>query len=288
MKSFARAFALFVSGILLTHAVSATEHGPHEEAIAPFIVANAEFTLTHELIHVLIDEIGFPVLSREEDQADYLAVTFLLGLDDSPLSPEMVQRFQAVIDAWRVEWTIVEQDQMDIPYSDPHALEIQRLHDMACLTFGHSPDTLGDFRIENELPRERADLCPEDYLKAANGLEFLRTTLGKTDPGSQLTLRYEAGDSLSHEQYGRWLRENSMIRDIVARIDETYAFPRPITIRVRSCGQANAYWEPDNAEVIMCYGLMDRFVHLSQFRQEYAIDRREWTLGVEKAKSAFK
>lgn len=288
MMRFTRTVALIVGGILLTNVASAAEPGPHDEAIAPFIVANAEFTLVHELIHVLIDEIGFPVLGREEDQADYLAATLLLNLEEGPLSPNMQQRFQAVIDAWRIEWTIVEQDQMDIPYSDPHALEIQRLHDMACLTFGRSPDTLEDFRIENELPRERADLCPEDYTKAASGLEFLQSTLGKSEPGRQLTIRYDAGDSASHDQYGRWLREGSIVQDIIANIDATYAFPRPITIRFRSCGQANAYWEPGDAEVVMCYGLMDRFVHLSQFRQEYAIDRREWTLGVEKAKSAFK
>ena len=37
-----------------------------------FITANAEFTLLHEMGHLLISELQLPVLGREEDAADQL------------------------------------------------------------------------------------------------------------------------------------------------------------------------------------------------------------------------
>lgn len=171
------------------------------EDIARFVISNVEFTLLHEMIHVLIDEAGIPVLAREEDQADYLtAVTFLsqkTGFpvlpaekkkpvvnewppDFGPLTPSGITRMQDIIDAWRIEWTISEQDHMALPWADPHALEIQRLYDLACMTYGRDPRHLEDFRIENELPTDRAEFCEEDFAKAERGLEFIKTTLKNT------------------------------------------------------------------------------------------------------------
>ena len=39
-----------------------------------FITANAEFTLLHEMGHLLISELQLPVLGREEDAADHKRV----------------------------------------------------------------------------------------------------------------------------------------------------------------------------------------------------------------------
>ena len=48
-----------------------------------FITANAEFTLLHEMGHLLISELQLPVLGREEDAADQLGFMglFLLVLN---------------------------------------------------------------------------------------------------------------------------------------------------------------------------------------------------------------
>jgi len=290
------------------------------EAIAPFVIANVEFTLLHELMHVLIDEAGIPVLAREEDQADYLtAVIFLSSQtgfpvlpsqkklpgvnewprESGPLTPSAIQRMQAIIDAWRIEWTISEQDGMALPWADPHALEIQRLYDMVCLTYGRDPKHLEDFRIENELPQERAEFCEQDFAKAERGLEFVKTTLknaaktplvdsGHMPPDYAIQLIFEKAISPPHKQYKLWLTNASIITPLIEALNRDYYMPRPIKVRFRVCGQPNAFWEPKDAEVNMCYELLDRFVHLSRFRQKFAVDRRKNALGMAKANGAFK
>lgn len=273
----------------------------------------------HELTHVLIDEAGIPVLGREEDQADYLtAITFLsqkTGFpvlpaekklpvvnewppDFGPLTPSAITRMQDIIDSWRIEWTISEQDNMALPWADPHALEIQRLYDMVCLTYGRDPRRLEDFRIQNELPQDRAELCEEDFAKSERGLEFIKTTLknhartppgpsGKTPPDFAIDVKFEEAVSPPHKQYQLWLQNASIIYPLIDALNRDYYLPRRIVVRFRVCGQPNAFWEPKNAEVNMCYELLDRFVFLSQFRKQYAEDRRANVLGKAKASLAF-
>lgn len=303
----------------LAPAMAQNDQLPLDDAIAPFIIANAEFTLLHELIHVLIDEAGIPVLAREEDQADYITAVILLsqqtGLiypqaagsqnpainwppEPGPPAKSTIQRMQAIIDAWRIEWTIAEQDKMEIPFADPHALEIQRLYDMVCLTYGRDPGHLEDFRIENELPLERAELCDQDFAKAERGLEFIKITLRnqavnpftsgkKARPDFSIQIKFDETISPLHKQYKLWLQNTSIVFPLIEALNKSYFLPRPILVRFRDCGQPNAYWEPKDAQVNMCYELMDRFVHLSRFREKYAIERRNKALGMAKAQGAF-
>ncbi len=294
--------------------------GAPTDAIAPFVVANAEFTLLHELIHVLIDEAGLPVLAREEDQADYLTAITLLShqtgfpvlpaekklpsinewpQETGPLTPSAISRMQAIIDGWRIEWTIAEQDKMALPWADPHALEIQRFYDMVCLTYGRDPQHLEDFRIANELPSDRAEFCEQDFAKAEKGLEFVKTVLKKTartplgdaggmPPDFEIRLKFEKAISPTHKLYKLWLENTSIIVPLIDALNRDYYLPRPILVRFRVCGQPNAFWEPKDAQVNMCYELLDRFVHLSRFHEKYAVERRKNVLGRAKAEGAFK
>ncbi len=317
VRSLIIACALLGAGAALAQPANQSEL-PNED-IASFVIANVEFTLLHELIHVLIDEAGIPVLAREEDQADYLtAVTFLSsqtgfpvvppekilkGISDwptetGPLGNSGIKRMQAIIDAWRIEWTIAEQDKMDIPYADAHALEIQRYYDMVCLTYGRDPRHLEDFRIENELPSDRAELCEQDFAKAERGLEFIKTTLknnartplsraGNMPPDFAIQLKFEDVQSPAHQQYKLWLENASILVPLIEALNRDYYLPRPIIVRFRICGQPNAFWDPKDAKVNMCYELLDRFMHLSRFHKKYAVDRRANVLGRAKANKAF-
>ena len=48
------------------------------DALEFYVLANAQFTLLHELGHALIHTLKLPVLGREEDAADTLAIAGLL------------------------------------------------------------------------------------------------------------------------------------------------------------------------------------------------------------------
>ena len=98
------------------------------------MLANTEFTLFHELAHVLIWELNLPVFGREEDAADNIALMGLMLLDRELPEAEqglVVEKLQAVADGWELEWRLVEEDQLELAYWDLHSLEIQRYYNIA-------------------------------------------------------------------------------------------------------------------------------------------------------------
>ena len=106
-------------------------------------------------------------------------------------------------------------------------------------------------------------------------------------PDFAIQLKFEEAQSPAHQQYKLWLTNASIISPLIEALNRDYYLPRPIMVRFRVCGQPNAFWEPKDAEVNMCYELLDRFVHLNRFRQKYAEDRRKNVLGMAKANRAF-
>src|SRR5690349_14654698 len=62
-------------------------------AAVDFAMHDAAFTMYHEIGHMLVGELGLPVLGKEEDAADALAVILLLNDDTDDDS------YNALVDA---------------------------------------------------------------------------------------------------------------------------------------------------------------------------------------------
>src|SRR3546814_15326340 len=58
--------------------------------LAVFVLGNTIFTLFHELGHALVDKLEIPVLGREEDAVDALAVLLMLPDEEDAVADEMV------------------------------------------------------------------------------------------------------------------------------------------------------------------------------------------------------
>ena len=62
-----------------------------------FVLGNTVFILYHELGHALIDQLGLPVLGREEDAADNLASIMMIPEQADPMMDELII---AAADGW--------------------------------------------------------------------------------------------------------------------------------------------------------------------------------------------
>lgn len=91
-----------------------------------FTVANSEFTLMHEMGHLLISELQLPVLGREEDAADQLGFMGLFLLQQEQHRDDFYAKLMDVADYWRLEWQSAERSGTEIPVWDSHALDAQR------------------------------------------------------------------------------------------------------------------------------------------------------------------
>ena len=100
-----------------------------------FIVGNMLFVLLHEIGHVLITELGLPVLGREEDAADAYATVTILAMKDEFSERVLTQAAKG--------WFYGDRrDRMELTpvvYYDAHSLSQQRAYQIVCYMVGSDP-----------------------------------------------------------------------------------------------------------------------------------------------------
>src|SRR6218665_3749306 len=114
-----------------------------------FALNNAIATVFHEAGHMLISEFSLPVLGREEDAADALAVMLLLEGEDEDLN-SIVEDFANV---WFLMAGVEEEE--DTAFWDSHGLNEQRAYNVVCLMMGKDPKRFGDFADSIDFPAYR-------------------------------------------------------------------------------------------------------------------------------------
>lgn len=132
-------------------------------------VINASlFTFFHELGHALVDVLALPVTGREEDVVDEFATLLLLWWEDEAAVLAGAEQFaaEAVLETEEVEAE-------DYPYWGEHGLSAQRYYNVLCLIYGSDPRYWRDLVQSRDLPRERAELCPEEFEQKTYAWETL-------------------------------------------------------------------------------------------------------------------
>jgi len=208
-----------------------------------FTVANAEFTLMHEMGHLLISELQLPVLGREEDAADHLGFMGLFLLQEEQHRDDFYAKLMDVADYWRLEWQNAERSGAQVPVWDSHALDAQRFYNIACLAYGSDPDRL-DWVLEvSGLPVERALYCPEEYEQVAHAVQWFREHFGRSaaQPLQQrIKVVYE-------------IRASGELEAVAAKASEAFALPRDLTLRMSTCGAPDAWFNRISGELTLCY-----------------------------------
>jgi hypothetical protein len=263
-----------MAAAFLPGAVAAQQSGLSENQSfqRQFVLANTEFTLFHELAHVLIWELNLPVFGREEDAADNIALMGLMLLDRELPEAEqglVVEKLQAVADGWELEWRLVEEDQLELAYWDLHSLEIQRYYNIACLVYGADPKNREQIVVDTGLPLDRAEWCAEEYTLAKNAMDWLllrmsnKPELAFKNESGRVTVVYEKNLRLHGETVDKWLHESRVAERLAKLLTERFSLPRDITISFEGCPFPNASWDVDKAKVQFCYALIERFMYLA-------------------------
>lgn len=217
-----------------------------------FAMHDAAFTMYHEIGHMLVGELGLPVLGKEEDAADALAVILLLNDDSDPDS------YNALVDAadgWyfnavKSTGSGVE----EFSYYDEHSLDIQRAYAMVCMMVGKEPEVFEQTAEAYELDQDRVDGCAYTYEQAASSWFTLLGPHEGSDGAAIEVIYDDAGD---YEDFAEILRERGVIEHAADLIMANYVLPTPVTFRATLCGEANAYYDPSNSEVTYCYELAE-------------------------------
>lgn len=217
-----------------------------------FAMHDVVYTTFHEVGHMFVSEFELPVLGKEEDAADALAAVQLLGPDaDEDWGNALI----SAADEWyfsavKNTGSGVE----ELSYYDDHALDIERAYAMVCMMVGADPEWFGDVAKAYDMEPDRQEACQGVYEQAARSwTSLLEPHLADGKTGEKITVVYD--ETKDYALFRKELKKRGILEDIAQRMHTTYVLPRPITIRATECGEANAYFSAEDAEITYCYEL---------------------------------
>ena len=259
---------LLVALALAAFALPALAQDPTDEdrqLAMEFAMHDAIFTMYHEAGHLLVGELGLPVLGKEEDAADALAVILILKFTE-----DEVERFNTLIDAadgwyFNAENTTGEGID-DLSYYDDHSLDIQRAYAMVCMMVGADPQEFGETADIYEMDSDRQEACAGVYQQAEASWITVLDPHFATTPGAEIPITYdEPGD---YEIIAENLKDWEVMENLAELLRTTFALPGPVSIRATQCGQPNAFYDPSAHEMIYCYELAASMYNLYFGTQE--------------------
>ena len=126
---------------------------PLDTVVGPFVD-----TVLHEFAHALFDNLGIPILGREEDAADQVGAYIYLQL----AKDEAHRLIMGTVYAYILEVEDTDPPTME-EYADEQSTPEQRAFNLSCMAYGKDPELFEDVLTLVGMPQERVDICEEEY-----------------------------------------------------------------------------------------------------------------------------
>ncbi len=260
------------AGLFLLVSIGITADAPAADRDHDFfVISSIQFTVLHELGHVVLTELEPPFLGGEEDAADQLATVAMLLPRGDTRDPQATEKLIAAAEAWRIEWELHQALGYELDYWDNHPLDIQRYYTIACLLYGGTPQASPGLEARLQLHYQRAWRCEDDYRRVLRSLRWIQESQGATGHTLRRTharvgVIYEPPATPERARLYALVRKSGVLEQTARMIEAHFALPRDTNIVLANiCGQT-AYWRKDLQEVILCYALVERFSRMASLR----------------------
>jgi len=216
------------------------------------------FALLHELGHAHIQEMGLPVLGREEDAADSYAVVAMLKVGTDVSHKVLVQTSRG----WFLSAARNQKEGMPLTFYDEHGMDQQRAYEIICLMVGSDPDEFEDLANSVKMPDERQGTCSADYSNASWSWEtVLKPHLRAADqPKQRIKVKYGPEGDYGH--IAKALKTIGMMEMLANYASSRFSWRRPITFDVKSCGQPDLHWNLSDQTILVCYEMASDFARM--------------------------
>ncbi|MEP4198966.1 MAG: DUF4344 domain-containing metallopeptidase [Aliishimia sp.] len=200
-----------------------------------YVESNLLSILYHELGHAIIDLAEVPIFGQEEDAADVASVLLIDMLYDEDAAIEI---------AYEAAFGFLAEAEAtsDGPaYWDVHGPDLQRYYNLVCLFAGAEIEARADVADELGLPSERTQSCEEEFELANDSWGPVFDALAQNAPGK--SLEYVGEHNTLTEK---------LISQEVASLNQDFEMPQRLTVVVESCGEANAFYDPNMVRITIC------------------------------------
>jgi hypothetical protein len=75
-------------------------------------------------------------------------------------------------------------------------------------------------------------------------------------------VEYATLNESRYSEIDRRIRKERVLEDAAERLNREIALPKNISLKTNECGEINAYYDPNNSSIIVCYELMEHFYKL--------------------------
>jgi hypothetical protein len=223
-----------------------------------FVSGNVLFALVHEVGHMLIAEMGLPVLGREEDAADAFATITGLKIGDA-FSDRVLT---ASARGWFLSDLRNRKENIKTVFYDEHGLDKQRAYNIVCLMVGSDPEKFAQLATMTKLPEDRQGSCQGDFSNASWSWEkALAPHIRKPDqPKTTIAVAYKDGPK--YEIFSRGFRRMMILETVADHLADRYVWRRPINLEMSTCNEPAAHWDLQTQKITVCYELAADFAQL--------------------------
>lgn len=267
MQSAFKKILFSLVSLFLGHALVFAASSPHLALTAnpsaqynerdDFVKANVLWIFYHEMAHALIHQLELPVLGKEEDAADHLAIL----LSDELWDEEQADQINSY--ASSAFWVAGKTAEEPAPWWDEHSTDQQRHFTVACLYYGGDPEGRKNVIEAVGIPTERAELCIQER-------ELLNYSWGGVldqlaNPKNEYShkLKFENRSSLAKRTATTELIVKALADEVTA-LNQHFSLPSQLALVVMDCGEENVFYDLDKKEIQICSeysNFLDRLYH---------------------------
>ncbi len=248
--------------ISLLFALLAGAASADDATVETIVLSNAEHTLWHEAGHALVSEFELPVIGQEEDAVDSFATLSMLAEDHA----ERLERLLDVAQLWLVSHERDAEEGAEPTYFGEHDLDAQRGLRIICFVAGEGPGRAHEMTAQWGLPAERAETCEYDFNLALDSWDQILDSVARPEDARPAKIEVSYGPSDS--PWRDVLQQAELLEYVADYMASSFDFEDGMKFEAGECDDANAYWDPNERTLMLCYELLEDFEDLARIAVE--------------------
>jgi rhodanese-related sulfurtransferase len=168
---------------------------------------------------------------------------------------------------WYYSGKLAEEQGSETPWQDEHTPDLKRFRNVFCVMYGGNPAMFSNLAEQIGFDENTLARCDEEFNKQSRAWRTIlapHTRVDAWNPEGQLPVdapgaAVEVVFEQSQSAIGQFLVETmgDGLKGFAADLSKTYALPRTVTVTYKDCGELNAWYDPSEGSITMCYDLIE-------------------------------